>query len=189
MKIYTKRGDKGQTDLFGGMRVSKSDIRVKAYGLIDSTNSALGLALNKCEHISELREPLRFLMNLLFSLGSEVACAPKKSAQEMLNKHLKILVKDKHILYMENLIDSLEKSLPVLKNFILPGGSEQACLLHNARCQARITEIELVFLKERDPELRDEILRFFNRLSDLLFVMARFANFILNMKDEEWDKD
>lgn len=187
MKIYTKRGDKGLTDLFGGMRVSKNHFRVKAYGLIDAANCGLGLVYSISHSVPIIKEHIHKIMGLLFCAGSEIACAPNEKAHEILFKHLKSPINKEHVLEMEEAIDELELLLKPLKNFILPTGSELASRLHFARNLVRQAEIGLCDLKEQDEPVRDEIIMFFNRLSDFLFVLARFSNQKLNISDEEWN--
>ena len=186
MKIYTKRGDSGETDLFGGERVSKSHPRVQAFGAIDCANTAIGLAFS-CPQISvRLKEDLEKVMKLLFCAGAEIATSPKERAQGLLEKHLKNHIGNQHVQWLEKSIDSYEESLPVLKSFILPCGSDGAARLHWARIWVRKAEVLLVLLKESGEPVRPEILQFFNRLSDYLFVVARFANAEALLADIMW---
>jgi cob(I)alamin adenosyltransferase len=186
MKIYTKRGDAGQTDLFGGGRVSKNNCRVKAYGHIDAANTGLGLAYSTPQLSIWLKKHLEELMKLLFCAGAEVATAPKPQAEELLDKHLKNRINQQHITNLEKLIDEVEAKLSPLKSFILPCGSDAAARLHGARILVRQTEIALMDLLDNGENLRPEILVFFNRLSDLLFVFARLANQEAGISDFTW---
>jgi cob(I)alamin adenosyltransferase len=186
MKIYTKRGDHGQTDLFGGGRVAKNNCRVVAYGHIDAANTALGLAYSAPGLNPELKEELLKLMKLLFCAGAEIATVPKAQAEELLDKYLKNRINNNHIQELENLIDSYEEKLSPLKSFILPCGSDGAARLHWARVLVRQAEVVLVNLMSEGQLVRPEILAFFNRLSDLLFVLARSANAKAQVEDVPW---
>lgn len=187
MKIYTKRGDFGETDLFGGGRVSKSAIRVKAFGEIDCANSALGMAYS-APHLSDsLKALIEKIMKLLFSAGAEIATAPKESAQHLLERDLKNRISQHHIAWLEDCIDRAEERLSPLKSFILPCGTDGAARLHFARTLVRKAEIALIELNESHSEVRSEILIFFNRLSDVLFVLARVANHEAQCQDILWN--
>jgi cob(I)alamin adenosyltransferase len=179
MKIYTKTGDKGQTGLFGGARVSKASARVDAYGEVDELNSALGVVLAHCDHL-RTAERLRALQSELFTLGAELACTPGKDLDVGV-----VLLDDANVADLELAIDELESDLPPLKTFVLPGGAVEAAYLHVARATARRAERTLVALSEAEP-VRAELLRYVNRLADLLFVMARHANFRANVTDVPW---
>lgn len=176
MKIYTKGGDQGYTDLFGGGRVLKSNVRVKAYGEIDAANSALGLAASTPHLSPRLYDELLYTMKLLFCAGAEIATAPKDSAQKLLERQLENRLAESHVLRLEQVIDELEAKLSPLKSFVLPCGSDAAARLHNARTAVRKAESALIELKEQNEPVRPLIIQFFNRLSDYLFVLARFAN-------------
>jgi cob(I)alamin adenosyltransferase len=175
VKIYTKRGDEGFTDLFGGARVLKNHAQVRAYGEIDMANSAIGFALSAAVD-SDLRDNLLWAMRLLFSAGSEVATAQKSSAEAILEKHLDEPIQDQHSEMLESMIDAAEGELVPLKTFILPTGSDLSARLHLARCAVRRVEVALLDFRAEGLKLRPEILKFFNRLSDALFVFARLAN-------------
>jgi len=184
MKIYTKRGDHGETDLFGGERVLKTHIRVKAYGEIDAANSTLGLAYS-APSSNEIKAILLKLMKLMFCAGAEIATAPKESALQILERDLKNRITTQHVTWLERLIDDTEARLDPLKSFILPCGSDAAARLHMARNEVRKAEVALLELKSQ-ALVRDEILIFFNRLSDLLFVLARLANQEAGAPDILW---
>jgi cob(I)alamin adenosyltransferase len=186
MKIYTKRGDAGKTDLFGGGRVPKNNIRVKAYAAIDAANTALGFAYTNAERNSWLKAELEELMKLLFCAGAEIATAPKPRALELLDKHLKNRIENHHIEKLEKTIDKVEAKLCPLKSFILPGGCELAARLHGARIAVRNIEVALLDLLDNNDVVRKELLAFFNRLSDLLFVFARLANHEAQVADLLW---
>ena len=179
MKIYTKTGDRGQTGLFGGARVSKADPRVDAYGEVDELNCALGAART---HGRDARADalLQQLQNELFALGAELACTPGKDIDVGVT-----LLTDVEIERLEHTIDELERDLEPLKTFVLPGGSPEAAALHLARAICRRAERKLVGLAAAEP-VRPEVLRYLNRLSDLLFVAARHANFRAKVADVPW---
>ena len=179
MKIYTKTGDQGQTGLFGGARVSKADARVGAYGEVDELNSALGVVRAHCAD-PRTAELLHELQSELFTLGAELACVPGKRVDVGV-----ALLTDAEIERIERTIDELEGDLPALKTFVLPGGSVEASFLHVARTTCRRAERTLVALAAVEP-VRPELMRYVNRLSDLLFVMARHANFRAKIDDVPW---
>lgn len=177
MKIYTKTGDDGSTGLFGGARVSKGDPIVEAYGTVDELNAVIGLArATGLDPFSD--QVLARVQSDLFTLGAEVACVP---GEEHKLKMELIEEADGHRL--EQSIDEAEKDLPPLKNFVLPGGSPQAAALHFARTVARRAERLLIRVP---PDERPEVLVYVNRLSDLLFVLARRANRIAGVEDIPW---
>jgi cob(I)alamin adenosyltransferase len=179
MKIYTKTGDRGQTGLFGGARVSKAHARVGAYGDIDELNCALG-AVRAQAPASPADSLLHAIQTRLFALGAELAKAPDKQVDLGID-----VIDDDDVAALEAAIDERERELPALKSFILPGGSSEAALLHLARATCRRAERKLVALDEVES-IRPELLRYVNRLSDLLFVMARHANFRANIDDVPW---
>jgi cob(I)alamin adenosyltransferase len=180
VKIYTKTGDKGETGLFGGGRVSKSTSRLNAYGTIDELNSFIGLAITEVS-CDEIKNILVDLQNKLFVVGSDLA-TPEIDK----NKKLKISrTPESYILEIEQAIDSFEAKLDELKNFILPGGSRGAALLHVCRTISRRAEREVVVLKNAE-QIGQNILIFLNRLSDLFFVLSRFENKHSNIPDTKW---
>jgi cob(I)alamin adenosyltransferase len=188
MKIYTKTGDTGDTGLFGGPRVSKDDLRIEAYGTVDELNAVLGLARThfagdgKEKTVAEIDNLLVNIQHTLFDLGSELATPDPKSRGTN-------FVSAKQIETLEQAIDRFESQLPPLKNFILPGGSKGAAWLHLARTVCRRAERRVVTLSQREPgKLSPEILIYLNRLSDLLFVLARAANQASGHPDVAWKK-
>jgi cob(I)alamin adenosyltransferase len=182
MKIYTKTGDKGKTSLFGGKRVWKDDLRIKAYGDVDELNSILGLALSEIKN-KELKKVLSVIQNELFILGSDLASPIEKKN----NKFQIPRVDSSKISKLENLIDEFDSQLPPIKNFILPGGLKSASILHLARTVCRRAEREVISLAKID-KINSEIKVYLNRLSDLLFVLARFDNFSSHHPEIEWQK-
>ena len=178
MKIYTKMGDSGETGLYGGSRVSKDNLRIQAYGTLDELNTVLGLALSDDRGATGLRGKLNRIQSELFQLGAELATPADKVV-----KGAKI--SQKEITAMEVEIDEMESHLAPLKAFILPGGSRLASLLHLARAVSRRAEREMVTLNATE-KLRSEVLQYVNRLSDYLFVCARFANHQEKIADVPW---
>ncbi len=180
MKIYTKTGDKGETGLFGGERVSKDSLRLNAYGTLDELNAFIGLAISEVKS-DEISNVLIDLQNKLFVVGSDLA-APETEK----NKKLKIFrTPTEYIIETEHNIDRFEAQLSELKNFILPGGSKGAALLHICRTISRRAEREIVALKNT-VTIGDNILIFINRISDLFFVLSRFENKYSNIPDTKW---
>jgi cob(I)alamin adenosyltransferase len=168
MKIYTRTGDKGDTGLFGGVRVPKNDARVEAYGTIDETNAAIGVALAKCE-VALVKRVLGEVQSDLFTLGAELSSASGQEARLGIQ-----LLTDADVLRLEHAIDEAEEPLPPLKNFVLPGGPPDVAALHLARTVARRAERRVLSLSQREP-VRGTLLVYLNRLADLLFVLARRA--------------
>ncbi|MFA7228120.1 MAG: cob(I)yrinic acid a,c-diamide adenosyltransferase [Melioribacteraceae bacterium] len=182
MKIYTKTGDKGETSLFGGKRVWKDDLRIRAYGTVDELNAILGITITELLS-AEIKEILAALQNDLFCVGSDLASPVEKE-----NRNFAIpRIEPESVQRLEILIDKYDSQLPQLKNFILPGGLKGAALLHNARTVCRRAEREVVTLSKTES-INAQIEVYLNRLSDLLFVFARFENFSSNHSDIEWKK-
>lgn len=181
MKIYTRTGDDGTTGLFGGSRVAKTDPRVEAYGTVDEACAAIGLA-RAAGVSSAIDAVLEQLQNDLFVIGAELACAPGKA--EKLLKTMR-LIEAADVERLEKTIDEAEKGLPALRSFILPGGTHAAAALHLARCVARRAERCVLSLQGADA-VRREVVVYLNRLSDLLFVLARKANHEAGMQDLPW---
>lgn len=183
MKIYTKTGDQGETGLYGGPRVSKDDIRIEAYGTVDELNSVLAVALIEVDN-PDIYELLRKIQNQLFSIGADLATPIGKQ-----NSRASIrTIKDHHITEIENAIDYFDAQLDPLKNFILPGGTAGGAYLHLARTVCRRAERRVVTLKNA-VEINPNIILFLNRLSDLLFVLARFENKSAGVQDVPWKKE
>lgn len=180
MKLYTKRGDDGQTDLIGGARVSKNHLRVGAYGAVDELNATIGLALADCQ-IDAMKPCLITVQCRLFDLGADLATpSTEKAAPERLN--------DKHVAELEAAIDAASDRLEPLRNFILPGGTPLAARLHIARTVCRRAERGVVALSENDA--MDPVATvYLNRLADLLFTLARVANAEAGVPDVPWQSD
>lgn len=171
LKIYTKTGDEGDTGLFGGGRVPKDHPRVVAYGEIDELNATIGMA-RSIEMMPRIDEVLAPVQRDLFSLGALLATPDLEKMKEQLEK---ARISDARIAHMERDIDDGEAELEPLKSFILPGGTPKAAALHVARTVCRRAERAVIRL-QRDTELPPIVLVYLNRLSDLLFVLARVAN-------------
>jgi cob(I)alamin adenosyltransferase len=184
MKIYTKTGDKGETRLIGGKHVSKADPRIVAYGAVDELNSSVGLAISflrsKQLLLSDMADVLLQVQNDLFVLGSDLADPSWPQAND---KTLR--TSEKMASTLEPIIDRFESELEPITFFILPGGSIESSLLHQSRGVARRTETAVVLLSKNEP-INPAIVVYLNRLSDLLFVMARLANKRLGIPDIAW---
>ena len=182
MKIYTKQGDKGQTSLIGGQRVSKHHDRLHAYGSLDELNSTLGVIRSQLtDPMKESIDPTLFkIQNQLFHLGSHLACETEKARKNLAP------LDPGEIAFLEEEIDRHQDHLPPLKQFILPGGHIAASYMHVARTICRRAERLCVQLE--DPTTQDLILPYINRLSDLLYVLARRCNQISGQPDILWEK-
>lgn len=181
MKIYTKRGDRGQTSLLGGGRVGKDHPRVAAYGNVDELNSAVGLAAARVRDAS-IRERLVRIQNDLFALGAHLSSPERSEARK--GSSMPDLPVDR-IDEMEAWIDDAVAELPPLRDFILPGGSEGAATLHLARTICRRAERAVVTL-ERHETVDEAVVRYLNRLSDTLFTLARLENARAGLADVVW---
>ena len=179
MKIYTRKGDDGTTRLLRGARVSKACARVEACGNIDELNSAIGLAraFGNDRYCDQL---LLKVQNQLMNMSAELACVGGAKLDD-----LKIRVSQREIIKLEDAIEALALNLLPLKTLILPAGTRQAALFHMARTICRRAERGLVALAAKE-QVRQEFLRYFNRLGDLLFVMARRANHKANVEETPW---
>jgi cob(I)alamin adenosyltransferase len=181
MKIYTKTGDLGETGLFAGPRVRKDDCRIEAYGTVDELNAVLGL-VRSAKLPPEIDAVLAEIQHRLFDLGAELATPDPQSRGTNLISPAEIEV-------LEKAIDRFEADLSPLKNFVLPGGSIGAAWLHFARTVCRRAERRVVSLAAVEGvKLSPHTLIYLNRLSDLLFVLARAANRLANCPDVEWQK-
>jgi len=179
VKIYTRTGDSGDTGLFDGTRVSKADRRVAAYGDVDELNAWLGLVVSGTDD-AVLRERLLQIQRDLFALGSRLA----DPARRIAGRVTKVGISADHVARLEGWIDELDAGLPPLRRFILAGGAETGAALHVARTICRRAERTMVELGEDAFEI--ELLQYVNRLSDLLFTMARAANHRAGVPETEW---
>jgi cob(I)alamin adenosyltransferase len=179
VKIYTKTGDSGETSLFDGTRVMKTDPRVAAYGDVDELHAVIGLAVASGLK-GDLAEMAVAIQRDLFALGARLADPKHKIAARV----TKVVVDEASIARLESWIDKLDTEIPPLRHFILAGGSSPGAALHLARCVCRRAERAVIAL---GPDAVDSVVRvFLNRLSDLLFTMARAANHRAGAAETEW---
>jgi cob(I)alamin adenosyltransferase len=179
VKIYTKTGDEGETSLFDGTRVPKTDPRVGAYGDVDEVQAAVGVAL-AAGLDDDLAEMALTVQRDLFALGARLADPKHKIAARV----AKIVVSEASVRQLEAWIDLLDREIPALRHFILSGGSPAGAALHLARCVCRRAERAVLAL---GPEAVEPVVRvYLNRLSDLLFTMARAANHRAGVEETEW---
>ena len=187
MKIYTGTGDTGDTGLYGGQRVSKDDVRVEAYGTVDEASAVLGVANTHLEALPELSTLIARLQSELFTVGADLATPLERDAQA--GKSIVPRVEPAHATALEALIDRYEAELEPLRQFIVPGGSPAAAALHQARTVLRRAERRVVSLLHADPDsMNPEVLRYLNRVADLLFVLARVANRRAGVEDVLWTR-
>lgn len=180
-KIYTRTGDRGQTSLVGGVKVDKWDVRLEAYGTVDELNSFIGWLI-QLPGVEEESELLRFVQNKLFVVGSYLATDVAFTELREVSK-----LNPEDVSRIEQRIDELDAQLPPLTDFVLPGGSEAATAAHICRTVCRRAERHICELASQHP-VDDDIIRFINRLSDYLFVFARFSNYMKNGREIYWDK-
>ena len=179
-KIYTKTGDKGKTSLIGGTKVFKSDIRIETYGTVDELNSYIGLVSDYTPDEHQ-RSILKATQDRLFVIGSSLACDPEKQT----GLHIPDL-KEEDITLLEKEIDSMNEKLPAMKHFILPGGHAAVSSTHIARCVCRRAERLCVNMQQHKLFVEPLILKYLNRLSDYLFVLARFTAQELHVAEVAW---
>jgi cob(I)alamin adenosyltransferase len=181
IKIYTKTGDKGKTSLIGGTKVFKSNIRIEAYGTVDELNSYIGV-VNDSFVNNQTNTNLELIQNKLFVIGSLLSCDPDKDLSIKLPD-----INEDDILFLENEIDLMNFLLPEMKNFILPRGHISISHTHVARCICRRAERRCVAIQQDNSYINPLILKYLNRLSDYLFVLARFIGFSLNISEIPWN--
>lgn len=179
MAIYTRSGDKGKTSLLKGKRVSKSDLRIEVLGSIDELNSTIGVVLSSKYQVLTIKKELIEIQKDLFNINSCLA-DPSAKCLNLSKKWLLTRVNE-----IEQHIDEMTIKMPVLKHFILPGGGETGARLHLARTVCRRAERSMVLLNKKE-KINTEIINYLNRLSDLLFTMARFSNFKEKKKEQIW---
>jgi cob(I)alamin adenosyltransferase len=179
-KIYTKTGDKGTTSLIGGTKVSKSHLRLETYGTVDELNSYLGLVN---DHINDLpsKSVIKEIQDRLFTIGSSLACDPDKEPLMKLPD-----LKEEDVVFLEKEMDKMNEGLPVMKNFILPGGHIAVSTTHVARCVCRRAERLCVSLQQQELFVDPLVIKYLNRLSDYLFVLARYIAHLLNVEEVAW---
>lgn len=179
LKIYTKTGDKGRTSLIGGTKVSKAHLRIEAYGTIDELNSYIGLCKDLLTD-EAVRKMLHEVQDRLFTIGAALACDPARET--------KMNIPDLHeedCVLLENEIDRMNEQLPEMKTFILPGGHTVISHIHITRCICRRAERCCVRLED-ESTVEPIIIKYLNRLSDYLFVLARYTGYLLQVNDIPW---
>lgn len=179
-KVYTKTGDKGETGLGGGQRVSKDSARISTYGTVDELNSHIGVAL-ACNLDKDLENKLKVIQNELFNLGSDLCFIEEDKKKFSLPS-----IEEKHVDALEKIMDKYSEELAPLENFILPGGTLGAAHLHVARTVCRRAEREAITLSHQE-EIGTYVIKYLNRLSDTLFVMARYENLKKSYQDVYWN--
>jgi cob(I)alamin adenosyltransferase len=180
MKIYTKTGDKGDTSLFGGQRVPKDALRIEAYGNVDELNSVLGIV--RADNTEpRVEKVLAAVQDVLFHLGADLATPRSAAGKKAVRR-----IEEKDCLPLEKHIDAIETELKPLRNFVVPGGSPVAARLHFARTVCRRAERSVVRLS-RNEDIGDGTTVYLNRLSDLLFVLARYANHAAGVPEVKWN--
>ena len=179
-KIYTKTGDDGKTSLIGGTKVPKSDIRIDSYGTVDELNSFIGLVSDYLQGGTP-KTILKEVQDRLFTIGSSLACDPEKEPLMRLPD-----LKEGDIILLENEMDKMNEALPPMKNFILPGGNVAVSTAHIARCVCRRAERLCVQIMESGSFIDPLVIKYLNRLSDYLFVLARYIGYILDVEEVVW---
>jgi cob(I)alamin adenosyltransferase len=179
-KIYTKTGDKGKTSLIGGTKVSKNHLRIETYGTVDELNSWMGLVN---DHMTEasVKALISEIQDRLFTIGASLATDPEKN--------VKMSIPDLHaedVKLLEDAIDAMNEALPEMKHFIIPGGHPAVSNSHIARCVCRRAERLCVGMQEHEMTVEPLVLQYLNRLSDYLFVLARYAGHLLNVPEIPW---
>jgi len=186
MKIYTRTGDTGETGLYGGQRVGKDDVRVEAYGTVDEANALLGVAVGQVID-PDLRRQLLRLQSDLFTVGADLATPLAREEQS--GRSIVPRVQVAQVSALEEAIDRYEAELSPLRTFILPGGSAAAASLHLVRTVLRRAERRTVTLcRDHPDDTNPEVVRYLNRLADLLFVLARVANHRAGVQDIPWTR-
>ena len=197
-KIYTKTGDKGTTSLIGGTKVSKSNLRIDTYGIVDELNSFIGLlndqvndtgltaavtayAANPNAPAAPGTNLLREIQDRLFTIGASLACDPEKETKLAIPD-----LAESDLTLLETTIDSMETELPPMKSFLLPGGHVAVSTAHIARCVCRRAERSCVRMQDQQLSVEPLVLRYLNRLSDYLFVLARFIGHRLAVPEIPW---
>ncbi len=185
MKIYTKTGDQGTTALFGGTRVPKHHLRIESYGTVDELNSYIGLVKDQAVD-TVTKESLIKIQNDLFTLGAMLATPPEKETLKSGKERLNIpKVTTSSIQFLEDQIDQMNTQLPQMTHFILPGGHTTVSFCHIARCVCRRAERLSVSLHEEEA-INPDVLKYLNRLSDYLFVLARKLSQDLSAQEVKW---
>ena len=184
-KIYTKTGDKGETSLYGGTRVSKAAARVESYGTLDELNAFIGLAKAEISDEKVLNQ-LQKIQFDLFTVGSEAATPTDKLILANGKNRLDLMISEEEISELEHWMDDLDAELEPLQFFILPSGGKAAASVHVCRTVCRRAERAMVYLNETE-EVRPELIKYLNRLSDYLFILARYISKISGEKEDYWN--
>ena len=179
-KIYTKTGDQGKTSLIGGTRIPKNHIRIETYGTVDELNSYIGLVADNCADM-HTKDILKEIQDRLFTIGSSLACDPEKEPRMKIPD-----LKEEDILLLEKEMDAMNEILPPMKFFILPGGHAFVSTIHIARCVCRRAERLCVHMQQDDLFVEPLVIKYINRLSDYLFVLARFTSHQLGVAEVAW---
>ena len=180
IKIYTKTGDLGKTSLIGGTKVPKSHLRIESYGTIDELNSWIGLTSDQFTD-EPSKTVLKEIQDRLFTIGASLACDPDKEPLMKIPD-----LKEVDVELLEKEIDTMNETLPVMKSFILPGGHPAVSTTHITRCICRRAERLCVNMQEQDLFVDPLVIKYLNRLSDYLFVLARYAGHLLNVAEIAW---
>ena len=178
MKIYTKTGDKGQTSLVGGTRISKTELRIEAYGTVDELNSYVGLVRDQAVN-NDRKDILKEIQDRLFTIGSILASEPEQTKKRIPDLH------ESDIELLEKEMDRMDESLEPMRFFILPGGHQSVSFGHLARTVCRRAERVVIRLSQ-ETEVDDLVIRYLNRLSDYLFVLCRMMIKDLNIEEISW---
>lgn len=179
-KIYTKTGDQGVTSLIGGMKVPKSHLRIETYGTVDELNSYIGLVGDLLAN-NKNKSTLKEIQDRLFTIGSSLATDPARESKMKIPD-----LKEEDITILEKEMDLMNESLPEMKHFILPGGHPSVSTAHIARCVCRRAERLCVNMKEHELKVDPLVIKYLNRLSDYLFVLARFIAQLSGVEDQVW---
>lgn len=179
-KIYTKTGDLGKTSLIGGTKVPKSHLRIESYGTVDELNSYIGL-VNDYLNDEHTKNILKEIQDRLFTIGSSLACDPDKEPSMKIPD-----LKESDISLLEREIDTMNEVMPVMKHFVLPGGHLAISTTHVARCVCRRSERICVNMQENEMFVEPIIIKYLNRLSDYLFVLARYIAHLLSITEIIW---
>lgn len=180
VKIYTKKGDLGKTSLIGGTKVAKNNIRIESYGTVDELNSFIGM-VNDLTADTHTKTTLKEIQDRLFTIGSSLATDPGKEPLMKIPD-----LKENDISFLEIEIDKMNETVPPMKNFILPGGHLAVSTAHVARCVCRRAERICVAMQENGEYIEPLIIKYLNRLSDYLFVLARYTGHLLNAEELAW---
>lgn len=182
LKIYTKTGDKGTTSLIGGTKVPKSHLRIEAYGTVDELNSWIGLLNDQVPlKMKHENKTLKEIQDRLFTIGSNLACDPQKSTGFRIPDLAEL-----DIIMLEKEIDKMNSKLPVMKSFILPGGHPVVSTAHVTRCVCRRAERQVVAMQQSKMEVEPMVIKYLNRLSDYLFILARYIGKNMKAKEIPW---